>query len=222
MAERRHSGAGALICIPTYNELENLPRVVPAVLAAVPEAQVLIVDDNSPDGTGQLADELAGKDPRINVMHRKGKEGLGKAYLAAFQWALARDYEFVFEFDADLSHDPRYLPGSSAPSQRGPTSIVGSRRIKGGGVENWGPGRPVHLMGRQPLLTDGPGCPHPRSDRRVQRLSPPDVARAGPRRRHELGVLLSDPTLKYRALRRGSTSIGAPSCSRIARSGSPR
>lgn len=134
----RHTGAGAVICIPTYNEIENLPRVVPAVLEAVPQAHVLIVDDNSPDGTGALADEMAAKDPRIQVMHRKGKEGLGKAYLAAFNWALQRGYQFVFEFDADLSHNPRYLPGFIQALADGADMVVGSRRVPGGGVENWG------------------------------------------------------------------------------------
>src|SRR5438105_2034580 len=95
------TGAGALLCISTYNEIENLPNVIPAVLSAVPEAHILIIDDNSPDGTGKLADEMAAKDPRIHVLHRQGKAGLAKAYLAAFAWALERDYPFVFEFDAD-------------------------------------------------------------------------------------------------------------------------
>ena len=136
-----HTGAGAVICIPTYNEIENLPRVVPAVLAAVPQAHVLIVDDNSPDGTGRMADELAARDPRIHVLHRKGKEGLGKAYLGAFAWALERNYQFVFEFDADLSHNPRYLPGFIQALASGADMVVGSRRVAGGGVENWSPVR---------------------------------------------------------------------------------
>lgn len=133
-----HSGAGALICIPTYNEAENLPRIVPAVLEAVPEAHVLVADDNSPDGTGALADEIAARDGRVHVLHRRGKEGLGKAYLAAFAWALERDYRYVFEFDADFSHDPKYLPGFVAVLERGADVVVGSRRVAGGGVENWG------------------------------------------------------------------------------------
>lgn len=135
-----HSGAGALICIPTYNEVENLPLIVPAILREVPAAHVLIADDNSPDGTGALADALAAKDQegRIYVLHRRGKEGLGKAYLAAFAWALERDYRFVFEFDADFSHNPSYLPGFVAELDRGADVVVGSRRIPGGGVEDWG------------------------------------------------------------------------------------
>ena len=144
MSERssqRHSGAGAVICIPTYNEIENLPRVVPAVLAEVPQAHVLVVDDNSPDGTGKLADEMASKDPRIQVMHREGKQGLGKAYLAAFRWALQHGYQFIFEFDADLSHNPRYLPGFIQALADGADMVVGSRRVAGGGVENWSASR---------------------------------------------------------------------------------
>ncbi|ACY13063.1 polyprenol monophosphomannose synthase [Haliangium ochraceum] len=133
-----HSGAGALICIPTYNEAENLPLIVPAVLTAVPEAHVLVIDDASPDGTGQIADALARDSEQVHVLHRAGKEGLGRAYLAAFEWALARDYRFVFEFDADFSHDPGYLPGFVALLEDEADVIVGSRRIPGGGVENWG------------------------------------------------------------------------------------
>lgn len=127
------------MCIPTYNEAENIVRVVPAVLAQVPEAHVLVVDDSSPDGTGELADEMARRDPRIHVLHRQGKAGLGKAYLAAFEWALARDYEYVFEFDADFSHDPIYLPdfiGTLATNEA--DMVIGSRRVRGGGVRNWG------------------------------------------------------------------------------------
>jgi dolichol-phosphate mannosyltransferase len=131
-------GASAVICIPTYNEIENLPLIVPAVLEQVPGAHVLVVDDNSPDGTGDLADEMAKDDERIHVLHREGKQGLGKAYLGAFAWALDRDYDYVFEFDADFSHDPKYLPKFIALLEDGADMVVGSRRVKGGGVENWG------------------------------------------------------------------------------------
>lgn len=135
------SGTSTLVCIPTYNERENLSLIVPAVLEALPNAHVLVVDDASPDGTGQLADELAANDSRVHVLHREGKKGLGKAYLAAFGWALARDYEFVFEFDADFSHKPEYLPGFVQALREGADVVVGSRRIPGGGVENWGASR---------------------------------------------------------------------------------
>lgn len=135
------SGAGTLICIPTYNERENLPLIVPAVLEVLPLAHILIVDDGSPDGTGSLADEMAAADERIFVLHREGKSGLGKAYLAAFAWALERDYSFIFEFDADFSHKPEYLPGFLHLLATEADVVVGSRRISGGGVENWGAAR---------------------------------------------------------------------------------
>jgi dolichol-phosphate mannosyltransferase len=104
MAER------ALVVIPTYNEAMNLPLIVPQILAQDPRIDVLVVDDNSPDGTGRIADDMVAAEPRIHVLHRSTKAGLGKAYLAGFQWALERDYEFVFEMDADFSHDPNHLP----------------------------------------------------------------------------------------------------------------
>ncbi|MCG8421989.1 MAG: polyprenol monophosphomannose synthase [Proteobacteria bacterium] len=138
MHSERHDGAATLICIPTYNEAENVTRIVPAVLEQVPRANVLVVDDNSPDGTGQLADRMAGEDSRVHVLHRKGKEGLGKAYLAAFQWALERNYQYIFEFDADFSHNPEYLPVFAGLLHADKADVlVGSRRVKGGGVENW-------------------------------------------------------------------------------------
>ncbi|RJO72757.1 MAG: polyprenol monophosphomannose synthase [Myxococcales bacterium] len=135
MTELR-TGAGALICIPTYNEQENLPRILPAVLDRVPEAHILVIDDNSPDGTGRLADEAAAKDGRVRVLHRPGKQGLGRAYLAGFKWALERDYRAIVEFDADFSHNPAYLP-DFLDRLNDADVVVGSRRVKGGGVENW-------------------------------------------------------------------------------------
>jgi dolichol-phosphate mannosyltransferase len=130
-------GAGALVCIPTYNERENIGVVVPAVRAALPQAHILVVDDRSPDGTGALADGMAAADPAVHVLHRTNREGLGRAYLAAFRWALQRDYDLVFEFDADLSHDPTYLPRFVARLRADADVVVGSRRIPGGGVRNW-------------------------------------------------------------------------------------
>jgi len=132
------TGKQTLICIPTYNEKENIEKIVPAVLAEVPDAQVLIVDDNSPDGTGDIADTMAKEDSRIHVLHRKAKEGLGRAYLAAFNWALEHDYQYVFEFDADFSHNPTYLPVFLGRLQNDADVVIGSRRVEGGGVENWG------------------------------------------------------------------------------------
>ena len=100
----------ALVVIPTYNERENLPNIVPLVLEQDPRLEVLVIDDSSPDGTGELADELAGASPRVHVIHRAGKLGLGTAYRAGFQWAIQEKYDYVFEMDADFSHDPRHLP----------------------------------------------------------------------------------------------------------------
>jgi dolichol-phosphate mannosyltransferase len=107
---------------------------------------VLVVDDGSPDGTGTLADELAARDPRVNVLHRVRKEGLGKAYLAAFGWALERDYGLVLEMDADFSHDPRHLPALLAGAQEADL-VLGSRYVPGGGTVNWGLGRRIISRG---------------------------------------------------------------------------
>jgi len=102
-------GERALVIVPTYNERDNIPKIVPRILAEDPRLEVLVVDDNSPDGTGQLADQLAAADSRVHVLHRPGKAGLGRAYLAGFGWALERDYAYIFEMDADFSHDPAHL-----------------------------------------------------------------------------------------------------------------
>ncbi len=131
----------ALVIIPTYNERENVGPITTAVLEAEPRCDVLIVDDNSPDGTGALADELALKQPRIKVLHREKKEGLGRAYLHAFRWGLERGYQYLVEMDADFSHDPKYLPQLLDAAQGGADVAVGSRWVKGGGTVNWGPGR---------------------------------------------------------------------------------
>ena len=136
----------ALICLPTYDEKENLGPMVAAVLAAAPQADILVIDDNSPDGTGQLADALAAREPRVQVLHRAGKEGLGKAYLAGFAWALARDYGLVLEMDCDFSHDPRHLPELLAAAEEADL-VLGSRYVKGGGTVNWGLGRKLISRG---------------------------------------------------------------------------
>ena len=110
---------GSLIVTPTYNERDNLEVLVAGVFEALPEAHILVVDDASPDGTGTLAEELAGRDARVHVLHRARKLGLGTAYLEGFAWGLARDYGYFFEIDADLSHDPKYLPGFVEALDRG-------------------------------------------------------------------------------------------------------
>ncbi len=140
------TGRRALVCLPTYDERENLGPMVQAILAAVPQVEILVVDDNSPDGTGRLADEIAAREPRVHVLHRAGKEGLGKAYLAAFAWALARDYGLVLEMDCDFSHDPRYLPGMLGAAEEADL-VLGSRYVKGGGTVNWGLGRKLISRG---------------------------------------------------------------------------
>lgn len=130
----------ALAIVPTYNERESLPSTVRRILDAAPELRVLIVDDNSPDGTGRIADEFAAADPRVGVLHRAGKDGLGSAYVAGFRWALARDYDIVFEVDADGSHQPEELPRLLAALHDGADLVIGTRWMPGGRVENW----PLH------------------------------------------------------------------------------
>lgn len=130
-----------LIVTPTYNEKDNLPRFIEAVRKAAPDADILVVDDNSPDGTGKMADDMAAKDPHIRVMHRAGKLGLGTAYIQAFQKGLSEGYDWFFEMDADLSHDPKYLADFFRALEEGYDVIIGSRNIPGGNVEGWGLGR---------------------------------------------------------------------------------
>jgi dolichol-phosphate mannosyltransferase len=131
----------ALVVIPTYNEASNLPTLVPQVLAQDPRLEILVVDDNSPDGTGPLADTLAGANPRVHVLHREAKLGLGTAYLTGFRWALERGYEYVFEMDADFSHDPAHLP-EFLRAAAGADLVLGSRYLGGKvTVVNWPIGR---------------------------------------------------------------------------------
>ena len=128
---------GILIIIPTYNEKDNLRRLLDEIHRIVPETHILIVDDNSPDGTGDLADELSNTDSRVHVLHREGKLGLGTAYIAGFRFALERDYAFVFEMDADFSHRPEHLPEFLAAAQDADL-VIGCRYMEGGGTEDWG------------------------------------------------------------------------------------
>lgn len=125
-----------LVIMPTYNERENLPVIAKAVLEQDPRLDLLVVDDNSPDGTGELGDELAATNERINVIHRPEKMGLGTAYIAGFKWALERSYEYVFEMDADHSHDPRYLSDFLQVIQDNDL-VLGSRYLRGVNVVNW-------------------------------------------------------------------------------------
>ncbi len=136
----------ALVIIPTYNEKENALAIAAAVLREAPWADLLFVDDNSPDGTGQILDKLADSEPRVHVLHRQGKEGLGRAYLAGFQWALERPYEFVFEMDADFSHNPADLKRLREGAARADL-VLGTRYKDGIRVVNW----PMHRL----LLSKG-------------------------------------------------------------------
>ena len=130
-------GAGALVVVPTYNELENLPRIVERLQTALPEAHLLVVDDSSPDGTGEEADRLAAGDDRVHVLHRTVKDGLGKAYLTGFAWGLARDYPVIVEMDADGSHAPEQLHRLLEGINAGADLVIGSRYVPGGELVNW-------------------------------------------------------------------------------------
>ena len=126
-----------LVIVPTYNEIESLDTLVDRVRRSVPDADILVVDDASPDGTGELADRLAAKDPAIRVLHRAAKDGLGKAYLAGFDDAIAHGYRYAVEIDADGSHDPAELPAMLALAENGADLVIGSRWVPGGAVRNW-------------------------------------------------------------------------------------
>jgi dolichol-phosphate mannosyltransferase len=133
--------ADVWVILPTYNEAENLERIVGAVLEHLPESRrVLVVDDNSPDGTGEIADRLAESEESIEVLHRERKEGLGPAYLAGFRVALDGGAQRIIEMDADFSHDPSYLPELIAATEKADLAI-GSRYVPGGGITEWGPMR---------------------------------------------------------------------------------
>ena len=131
--------ARTLVIIPTYDERDNLPGVVERLLASAPDVSVLIADDNSPDGTGEVADRLAADDPRgrISVLHRAGKQGLGAAYIAGFRWGLERGYTVLVEMDADGSHPPERLPAMLEAVDGGADLAIGSRYVPGGSVVNW-------------------------------------------------------------------------------------
>src|SRR5206468_10494620 len=127
----------ALIIVPTYNEAVNLPHIVPQALAQDPRLEVLVVDDNSPDGTGRMADEMARTNPRVHALHREAKLGLGTAYITGFKWALERSYEYIFEMDADFSHDPAHLNEFLTAIQDADL-VLGSRYLSGKvTIVNW-------------------------------------------------------------------------------------
>lgn len=148
-------GAQTWVVLPTFNEADNLRGISQAILEQIPDARLLVVDDSSPDGTGRLADELAAADPRIQVRHRRAKQGLGKAYVDGFGLALAAGAQRIVQMDADWSHHPSYLPallrtlegGLGAAPPGGADVVIGSRYVKGGGVRNWGLPRRVVSRG---------------------------------------------------------------------------
>nr|WP_231709377.1 MULTISPECIES: polyprenol monophosphomannose synthase [unclassified Arthrobacter] len=160
--------------IPTYNEIESLPITLKRLRDAVPDSDVLIADDNSPDGTGGYADEAAANDPKVHVLHRKGKEGLGAAYIAGFRWGLERGYDILVEMDADGSHRPEELPRLLEASKAGADLVIGSRWVTGGSVVNW----PFHRK-----LLSRAGSTYSR---------------------FMLGIPVRDITAGYRAFRRGT------------------
>src|SRR5215218_2368713 len=135
-----------LVIIPTYNESENIARIVSRTRKAVPDAHILVADDNSPDGTGKLADEIAAADDQVHVMHRLGKEGLGAAYLAGFEWGLNEGYEVLVEMDADGSHQPEQLP-QLLDALADADLVLGARWVRGGEVINWPKSREILSRG---------------------------------------------------------------------------
>ena len=155
---------GVLVVVPTYDEAQTLPGTLARLRAAVPEADVLVVDDGSPDGTGDLAERAAAEDAAVHVLHRSGKQGLGKAYVAGFGWALARGYDVVVEMDADGSHQPEELPrlldafGAGTPGER-VDLVIGSRWVPGGRVVNWPWHREVLSRGANTFTRVAMGLP---------------------------------------------------------------
>ncbi len=125
-----------LVVIPTYDEKENVENISKAVLDALPDANILFVDDNSPDGTGDILDEMHAEDDRINVLHKPGKSGLGRAYISGFKWAIEHKYDYIFEMDADFSHDPSVLPKFLEKIENNDL-VIGSRYIHGIRIMNW-------------------------------------------------------------------------------------
>jgi dolichol-phosphate mannosyltransferase len=136
-----------LVIIPTYNEIENIHSVIRAVLNQGPEFSVLIVDDNSPDGTGDVVEILHEKEHRIHLLKRAEKAGLGTAYIAGFRYAIAHDFDYIFEMDADFSHNPDDLPRLLGKCKEGADVVVGSRYVKGGNIKNWSKDRLILSFG---------------------------------------------------------------------------
>ena len=197
-----------LVIIPTYNELENLPLIVGRVRVSVPDAHILVADDNSPDGTGDLADQRASADEHVHVLHRAGKEGLGAAYLAGFQWGLDRGYDVLVEMDADGSHQPEQLPRLLS-ALAGADLVLGSRWVPGGTVVNWPLSRKIlsrggNLWTRISLgipIRDATGGYRAFRKETLQGLGLDDVASAG---------YCFQVDLAWRALKAGFTVVEVP------------
>ena len=152
------AAARVLVIIPTYQERESLPLIVARVRTAVPTAHVLVADDNSPDGTGKIADELAASDDHLHVLHRPAKKGLGAAYVAGFEWALSNGYDAIVEMDADGSHQPEQLPDLLAALTDADV-VLGSRWVPGGKVSNWPKSREVLSRGANAYARVALGIP---------------------------------------------------------------
>lgn len=201
-----------LVVIPTYDEREALPGTLTRLRAAVPEAHVLVVDDSSPDGTGEWADAVAAQDPAVHVLHRAGKQGLGPAYLAGFAWGLERGYQQLAEMDADASHRPEQLPRLLEAVRRGADLAIGSRWVPRGAVHNW----PLHrlLLSRGANLYVGAllglGVSDATAGYRVfraellERLIATDIASQGycfqidmTRRARDLGVVIAEVPIDF-------------------------
>ncbi len=137
MAQNDQAAQRTVVCIPTYNEIDSLPVTLSRLMEAVPHAHALVIDDGSPDGTGKWAQEQADANPRVHVLHRRGKQGLGAAYRAGFAWAIGQGYDVICEMDADGSHRPEQLPRLLGAVAGGADLAIGSRWVPGGRVENW-------------------------------------------------------------------------------------
>ena len=209
------------VLIPTYNERDTLPVIVRRLREVVPELDLVVLDDNSPDGTGEVADALAAADPRVSVIHRPGKEGLGAAYLAGFRWALDQGYDAVVEMDADGSHRPENLPELLAAAADA-DAVIGSRWVRGGSVVNWplhrkalsvGGNLYVKLLLGMPVNDATAGFRVYRADA-LRAMGLNDVA--------SHGLLLPDRPHVARGQGRSASSSRCPSPSSSARSGSRR
>ena len=170
-----------LVIIPTYNELQNLPLITSRVRAAAPEVDILVVDDNSPDGTGEAADKLAAEDSKIHVLHRAGKGGLCGAYVAGFRWGLEQDFDVLCEMDADGSHAPEELHRLLEQIALGADLVIGSRYVPGGKVVNWPKSAGgCCRRGGNVVYFGGVGGGFERYDRRLSGVSPSGVRDRGP------------------------------------------